>query len=78
MPFTLKTPKGLPITGTKDRLIAIAAVSGFDDDGEPIYTGDTNVDWNSQRQMTDQQGRRIYVDSDGNEWAKDELIREEC
>lgn len=77
MPFTLKTPAGLPITGTKDRLIAIAEVSGFEDDGEPIYTGNTVVDWNSQRQMTDESGRRIYVDSEGNEWTMDELIREE-
>lgn len=75
----LYTKAGLRIVGTKEVINATALVSGFDDHGQPIYAGSTDVDWDSQLSATDDKGNYILIDEDGEEHSPDECeLREEA
>jgi hypothetical protein len=41
-------PCGEPAVGTVETVRGVALVSGLDENGEPIYGGETRVDWDSQ------------------------------
>jgi hypothetical protein len=79
----LYAPNGKKITGTADTVKAVAGVEGWEEDGEPIYAGGSEVDWDSQEtRETFSNGERtmVVVDEDGEEWPKCECeVRdEEC
>lgn len=67
-----KSPTGSRIVGTLEKLSGVANVSGFNDDGSPIYAGGTDIDWNSQQSIK-RGDSLVYVDEDGEEWARREL-----
>lgn len=67
-----KSPTGSKIVGTLETLKGVASVSGFNDDGSPIYAGGTTIDWDSQQTVMGQ-GGIIYVDDDGQEWVRADL-----
>ena len=68
----LVSKDGSRITGSKERVYGAANILDFEEDGEPNYAGETDVDWDSQETvMCD--GEPIYYDDDG-----DEYLRSEC
>ena len=69
MRFTLpNNPKtGKPAVGTCDTIPGVALVQ-FNPDGSAGYVGETKVDWDGQRTVTDKNGRVQLIDQDGNTW----------
>jgi hypothetical protein len=65
----------LVIQGTLERLDGIALVSGLDEDGSPIYAGETRIDWDSQEGIIDAHDRLVWVDENGDTWPL-EMIEE--
>jgi hypothetical protein len=62
-------PNGAKIVGTIDRITAVANIAeGTWTEDEPDcdfeYTGDTDVDWDSQETLT-RNGRRLFLDENG-------------
>jgi hypothetical protein len=43
---------GLKIIGTEERVPATAIVNGWSDLGDPIYAGQTELDWDGQHTIT--------------------------
>jgi hypothetical protein len=66
----LRAPNGLRITGTAEVINGQAIVNGWSNTGEPIYAGNTEVDWNSQLTRHDPTGTRLVIDEDGEEWPQ--------
>jgi hypothetical protein len=74
----LYAPNGLKITGTKESVPCVAAISGWDEQGEPVYAGGSDMQWDYQHLVTDENDELIVVDEDGGEWPKSECeAREE-
>ncbi|RWB95616.1 MAG: hypothetical protein EOQ56_28115 [Mesorhizobium sp.] len=70
------SPTGHDIVGTYERVYGVAHIYGIDDTGEPIYAGDTKIDWDSQVTLT-RDGKQIFLDEGGDEWTFDQLVKEE-
>jgi len=73
-------PNGLKIIGTADTVKAVANISGWEENGEPIYAGGSDVDWDSQTNRTtfvNGEETAIVVDEDGEEWPKAECVLRE-
>jgi hypothetical protein len=62
---------GRPIIGTSERILGIAIANSFTQDGEPDYSGSTDVDWNTQETIT-REGKTLYMTDDGREVTLDE------
>lgn len=77
----LYAPNGLKIVGTADTVKAVAQISGWEEDGEPIFAGGSDVNWDSQvTRTTFVEGKetQIVVDEDGEEWPRSECtVRDE-
>ncbi|ADC73109.1 hypothetical protein TK90_2622 (plasmid) [Thioalkalivibrio sp. K90mix] len=56
------------LNGTKEVIEGVALVQGIEEDGTPIYVGETQVHWNSQRTVLED-GKVIWVTEDGKEIA---------
>jgi len=68
------SPYGELIVLSKETLYAYAGIKGIDPDTfQPEYTGSSDVDWDSQNQVT-KDGQAVYVDNTGEEWRFDELL----
>jgi hypothetical protein len=71
-------PTGAPIIGTSDFVPACALAEVFKDspDGElqVEFEGESKLYWDGQTQNTDDQGRELYQDDDGGEWAEEDLV----
>lgn len=65
-----------PIVGVYERLFAIALIDGVDSHGDPIYRGESDVDWDSQRPVL-RNGRPVYVDVTGALTADVEMLPED-
>ncbi|WP_175787500.1 hypothetical protein [Burkholderia anthina] len=65
----LYTKDGVRIIGTKEIVNAVSLVSGFDDHGQPIYAGGTDIDWGSQLSATHDKGGYVLICEDGEEHA---------
>jgi len=72
---TYKAPNGLEIIGTLETLTARAEIVGINDNGEPEYSGHTEVFWDEQRTVTKDE-KYVFLDYDGNEWTFDQLVPE--
>lgn len=83
------SPRGAKIIGTLEVIQAVALIDGIHDKaepttpeklgvvvGEPEWSGETQVDWDSQKTVT-RNGSRVYVDADYQEWAFSDLIEDE-
>lgn len=70
------TPTGLQVKGTVERIPGTARTEGLKVDGqgkvEPIYGGGTDVCWDGQVTVV-QDGHRLWVDEDGDEWPENKL-----
>jgi hypothetical protein len=66
------SPTGSPILGTKELLTGRAEITGIDDNGEPVYAGDTEIFYDDQVTET-KDGKMIFLDEDGAEWTFDQL-----
>lgn len=71
-----KSPTGLLIEGTLERLSGKALVSDIQDDGTPVYYGETEIWWDEQRTVT-RDDKAIFVDEAGEEWTFDQLVKVE-
>jgi len=71
--------KGLTIhlRGTLETVTGVALVQGRDSDGNPVYTGKTELWWEEEATVY-RSGQRIWVDYDGNEWCDSEVEWREC
>lgn len=67
------SPNGRSIIGTKERIPAVAIINGIEPDGTPIYEGSTDIDWNGQGSIYDEDGNLMFVDADGDCWTFDQL-----
>ncbi|WP_028492647.1 hypothetical protein [Thioalkalivibrio sp. ALE19] len=56
------------LQGTKEVIEGIALVQGIEEDGTPIYAGETKVNWDSQR-FALEDGKVIWVTEDDEEIA---------
>lgn len=72
---TWRAPNGDAIVGTLEKLIGTALISGIEDDGTPIFDGETKVDWDSQVTVT-REDKIIFLDESGNQWTFDELVKD--
>lgn len=68
-----KSPNGSPIVGTYDTIQALARATEFSENGEPEYTGDTEVFWDTQETIT-RDDHIVYLDDDGDEWLFSDLV----
>lgn len=78
-PLIAYSPNGHRITGTIEQLIAVARAASVTRDApealtEVSYRGSTEVEWDSQRTMTDPVRGDLFVCEDGREWWEDELV----
>jgi hypothetical protein len=64
-------------TGTLEVLTGVALFTDPDEAGQVDYAGETEVDWDTQRTLTDEFDRVTLVCSQGHEWQADELIDED-
>lgn len=69
------SPTGAKIVGTQEILYATAKIHSISTDGEPDYTGYTEVDYDSQTTLT-RGGKILFIDDDGETWTFDELEQE--
>lgn len=64
------SPDDSPIIGSYERIQGVALISGFDPQTrDPIYTGQTNVYWDSQKTELNLMLEPTYVDDNGQTWA---------
>lgn len=74
---TLQTPKGAPIIATLERVSATCGIVGFNlATKEPEYDGSgASIDWDSQEQVRNYRGSRMFLDEDGKCWSFEELTQ---
>ncbi|WP_322075530.1 hypothetical protein [Burkholderia cenocepacia] len=65
----LYTKDNVRIIGTKEVVNATAIVAGFDDHGQPIYQGGTDIDWDSQLSLDHDKGGFVLIGDDGEEYS---------
>ena len=70
------SPHGDSIVGTSDIVRATALISGINDDGSPVYAGQSEIDWDSQATKT-RDGCIVYLCEAGEEWTFDQLVKAE-
>jgi hypothetical protein len=73
---TFTAPTGARITGTLETVLGVARVEGWDEHGEPIYSGDTEIWWDEQRTVI-RDDEFVYVDANGDEWLQSQLVEAE-
>ena len=74
--MTWRAPNGDAIVGTLEKLIGTALITDIEDNGTPIFEGETKVDWDSQETVT-RNDKIIFVDESGYEWTFDDLTKED-
>lgn len=52
---------GQPALGTLERVDAVAQIEGFDAEGDPVYVGETEIDWDTQVNQTDADGNLLVI-----------------
>jgi hypothetical protein len=67
------SPTGAAIIGTADFVYVLANIVGIGDDGEPEYSGESDVDWDSQTTRT-RGGKPLFEDENGQLWTFDQLV----
>jgi hypothetical protein len=75
----LKSPKeDAVIIGTLEVIEGTALIQDARiQDGKIVfeYDGETKVDWDSQKSKLNEDGKVQFVDSEGNYWSEDEVIK---
>lgn len=67
------SPHGTEIVGTLETLRGVALISDINDNGEPEYAGETDIDWNSQQSVLGPNRGYIYVCDNNMEWTFNQL-----
>lgn len=71
------SPDGNLIIGTAEKLFGTARIAGVDPaTGQPVYSGGTDVDWDSQETLISD-GKILFVCDSGFHWTFDQLVAEE-
>ncbi|MGA2107228.1 MAG: hypothetical protein ABSH25_06255 [Syntrophorhabdales bacterium] len=80
-------PNGLEIEGTLETLMGRANITfckpdvvALEQEGKLSFDwdGDTEIFWDEQKTVRDHKGRRIFLDSEGNQWTADQIeLRDE-
>lgn len=74
----LKTKDGVPIIGVLERVYGVALADEFDDEGDPVYTGETKINWNTQEPfLTSDHNDYVFIDEEGAEHTRDGLVEAE-
>jgi hypothetical protein len=74
----LRTPDGVAINGTLERLTGVSHITQVHEDDKGKLTLDQNgvdIDWNGQRTAVSANGERLYVCENGEIWLETELVR---
>ncbi len=61
------------IVGTLESIQGTAIVDGFDANGDPVYEGGTDIDWNTQTTERNDKGQIIFVDENDKARSADEV-----
>jgi hypothetical protein len=61
---------GEPARGTLEIVQGVALVAADPDTGRPVYAGDTEMYWDSQRTV-EREGKFVWVCSCGHDWPVD-------
>ncbi len=75
-------PNGLEITGTLEKLQGRGQITFCSpDEAEEhegklsfSWNGGTEIFWDEQKTAQGENGKRIFLDEDGNQWTEDEII----
>lgn len=78
----LKAPDGTELLGVVQNIVGYSECDSVDDDGDPIYEGGTEIDWNDMTEATlinkeTKAMERVWLDGNGKEWLESQLIAEE-
>lgn len=65
------------LRGTLETVTGVALVEGREADGDPLYSGETEVWWDELKTIY-RRGERVWVDSDGNEFRESLVEWREC
>jgi hypothetical protein len=68
------SPNGSIIVGTKEIVSGTSLILGINDDGTPVYRGQTILHYDDQ-ETVEKEGKIVFVDTDGDEWTFDQLKR---
>jgi hypothetical protein len=70
------SPTGWSIQGTAEEIPAIGKVNFLleEEELEWANNGSTDVRWDEQRSIRDEEGNVLFVDHAGEKWTRDELV----
>lgn len=78
------SPTGSEITAKLERVYGDAIINGFDENGEPEYASEIEVNWDSQEGVTTTEAGlkiaqeypddHVYIDDNREQWAKSQLF----
>jgi hypothetical protein len=74
----LWSPTGVRIRGILESVQGVAlagCAQSIKGRWEPVYEDETDLDWDSQAPVRGADGRRIWVDENGDTWGEDQLRR---
>lgn len=77
MAHQYKSPNGDLINGTAEKVLATAGITAINDDGTPIYDGETEIHWDTQETEI-RDGKILYTCESGHEWTFDQLVKVEA
>lgn len=79
----LQAPNGKDVVGTLETVTGIALINSAEEcqtggESEDLfgldYEGTTDIEWDEQKTSRNEDGRRIFVDSNGMLWPENELV----
>lgn len=73
----LYSPAGTKIVASLEIVQVEAKINSFDPDGNPQYSGETEVLWDTQTTVTEDPGdckgpQEVYLDANGDQWRFDQ------
>lgn len=74
--YQYRSPNGHLIVGTAETVLCTALITGISEDGEPMFAGESEVHWDSQR-VLEREGKALFACENGDEWTFDQLVKVE-
>jgi hypothetical protein len=77
----LKAPDGTELSGVLQNITGYSVCGGLNDDGNPEYEDETEIDWDAMTEVTrwndsTKAMERVWIDRDGGEWLESELVED--
>lgn len=79
--YYLQAPNGKRIVGTYEVIIGTGEFTlsspkrkGKNKEFDLVWTGDTEVSWDSQETFRDEGQERVFFDEDGDTWPESKLV----